>query len=100
MEPGALRPGLRGRRRRAGRRSGRSLRLKAKHQSAKFKGVSATEAGKVQVVAFGPLGDRGKPGRAGFKALRKATTRLLSYKELGYATPFVKELGPKGKKGH
>ena len=32
---------------------------------------------------FGALGDRGKPGRAKFAALRKPSTRLLPYSELG-----------------
>ena len=65
----------------------RSLRVKPKRHSAKLKGVSATEGGVVEVVAFGPLNDRGKPGRAKFKALRTAKTRLLSYKELGSGFP-------------
>jgi hypothetical protein len=61
----------------------RSQRVKAKRSAVTVKGIPATEAGRVEVVSFGPLGDRGKPGVAKFKALRKPTTRLLPFKELG-----------------
>lgn len=80
----------------------RSLRVDGKRNRVTLKGISASEAGRVEVVAFGPLGDRGKPGHARFKATRKQTTRLFAYKELGYASPFVGELGPKhgGRRSH
>jgi hypothetical protein len=69
-------------------------RLKPKRTSLTVKGVPATEGGRVEVVAFGPLGDRGKPGRAKFAALRKPHSRLLPYKELG-----AHAAGAKGKPG-
>ncbi len=48
-----------------------------------MKNVPVTEAGTVEVIALGVGGERGAPGKAKFKALRKAKTRLLPYKELG-----------------
>jgi hypothetical protein len=58
-------------------------RVDAKRTSTSVKNVPVTEGGRVEVVAFGPLGDQGKPGHATFAALRKPTTRMLPYKELG-----------------
>jgi hypothetical protein len=57
--------------------------VKAKKSGAQVKNVPATEAGTVEVVALGLQGERGKPGKAKFVALRQAKTRLLPYKELG-----------------
>lgn len=59
------------------------LQVKANHTGAKVKNVPVTEAGTVEVIALGVGGERGAPGKAKFKALRKAKTRLLPYKELG-----------------
>jgi concanavalin A-like lectin/glucanase superfamily protein len=59
------------------------LKVKAGRSGAKVKNVPATEGGTVAVVALGVGGERGKPGKARFAALRKAKTRLLPYKELG-----------------
>jgi hypothetical protein len=74
-------------------------RVKAKRHAATVKGVPATEAGRVEVVAFGPTGDRGKPSRARFGALRKPKTRMLPFKELGTgeAAGHVKKAKKKGK---
>ncbi len=77
----------------------RSLRLKAKRHAARVGHVSAVEGGRVEVVAFGPLGDRGRPAKARFKATRKAKSRLLRFKELGTAAPFDKP-AKKGKGKH
>jgi hypothetical protein len=74
----------------------RSQRLKAKRHALTVKGVPASEAGSVEVVAFGPTGDRGKPGRARFRALRAAPTRMLPYKELGSGS--ASHRAKKGKK--
>lgn len=60
-----------------------TLKVKAGRTGAKVKNVAATEGGTVEVVALGVGGERGKPGKARFAALRKAKTRLLPYKELG-----------------
>jgi hypothetical protein len=60
-----------------------ALKVKAGRTGAKVKNVPATEGGTVEVVALGVGGERGKPGKARFAALRKAKTRLLPYKELG-----------------
>lgn len=65
-----------------------SLRVKPAHHTTTVAHLAADEGGSVEVVAFSPLGERGKPGRASFKATRKPTSRLLPYKELGEATPF------------
>ena len=70
--------------------------VKAKRSGATVKGLPVTEAGRVEVVAVGPLGDRGKPGKARFKALRKPPTRLLPLKELGTAA--TERATKKGKK--
>ena len=61
----------------------RSQRVKAKRGAAMVKKVAASEAGRVEVVAFGPTGERGKPGKASFKALTKKETRKLPFKGLG-----------------
>jgi hypothetical protein len=61
----------------------RSQRVKGKRHAVTVKNVPVTESGSVEVVAFVPTGERGKPGRAGFKALRRQKTRLLPIKELG-----------------
>jgi hypothetical protein len=61
----------------------RTLQVKSSAHSVRLPGVQATESGTVEVVAFGPLGDRGHAGRGTFKALRREPTRLLSFKELG-----------------
>lgn len=74
----------------------RSQRVKAKRSAVTVKGIPVTEAGRVEVVAFGPLRDRGKPGKAKYKALRKPETRLLSFKELG--TGATEPAAKKGKK--
>lgn len=68
----------------------RSFRVKPAHHAAGLKSFPADEGGTVEVVAFGLFGERGKPGRASFKATAKPATRLLSYGELGEATPFAK----------
>jgi hypothetical protein len=60
-----------------------TLRVKAKRHTVTVKGVPATEAGSVEVVAFGPTGDRAKPSRAKFEALREPKTRMLPFDELG-----------------
>ncbi|HVY77605.1 MAG TPA: LamG domain-containing protein [Solirubrobacterales bacterium] len=80
----------------------RTKRVKAKRSRAIVKGIPAAEGGRVEVVAFGPLGDRGKPRRAKFKALRKPKSRLLAFKELGTgaterATKTKKSKGRKSK---
>jgi uncharacterized repeat protein (TIGR01451 family) len=75
----------------------RSLRVKPARHAATLKNVPTDAGGTVEVTAFSPLGERGKPGRAGFKATSKPQTRLLPYKELGEATPFKKG-GKHGKK--
>ena len=75
----------------------RSFRVKPARHALLLKNVAADEGGTVEVVAFSPLGERGKPGRATFKALSKPPTRLLPYDELGKATPFAK--GHAGKRG-
>jgi Concanavalin A-like lectin/glucanases superfamily len=72
-----------------------TLKVKAKKAGAKVKNVATTEAGTVEVVALGLQGERGKPGKAKFVALRKAKTRLLPYKELGEG--LAKGKGGKGK---
>lgn len=61
----------------------RSKRVKAKRSSVVVKKVATNEAGRVEVVAFGPTGERGKPGRASFKALTAKKTRMLPFGELG-----------------
>ena len=68
----------------------RSLRVKPARHAATLKHVPADAGGTVEVVAFSPLGERGKPGSAGFRATAKPKSRLLPYKELGEATPFAK----------
>jgi hypothetical protein len=76
----------------------RTLKVKAKSSTAKVK-VPVTEGGTVEVVALGLQGERGKPGKAKFVALRKAKTRLLPYKELGTgATAKSGKHAGKGKK--
>jgi len=67
----------------------RMLHVKGRAHSAHLQGILDTEAGKVEVVAVGPLGDRGRPGVARFKATRKESTRLLKFKELGTGAAFV-----------
>jgi uncharacterized repeat protein (TIGR01451 family) len=76
----------------------RSLRVKPARHAATLKSVPTDAGGTVEVVAFSPLGERGKPGRTTFKATTKPTSRLLPYDELGEATPFAKH-GRKGGKG-
>jgi hypothetical protein len=61
----------------------RGDRVKPRRLGLTVRHVSPSEAGRVEVLAFGALGDRGKPARAKFDALRKAKTRLLPYSELG-----------------
>jgi hypothetical protein len=80
----------------------RSQRVKAKRGAAVVKKVAASEAGRVEVVAFGPTGERGKPGRASFKALTKKETRKLSFKGLGSGQTGkpAKQHGSKKKHGH
>lgn len=68
-----------------------SLRVAPAHHAATLKHVAADEGGTVEVVAFSPLGERGEPGRASFKATHRPSTRLLPYKELGKATPFKRK---------
>jgi uncharacterized repeat protein (TIGR01451 family) len=80
-----------------------SLHVEAKRASATVKGVAAFEGGRVEVVAFGPLGDRGKAGTAKFTALSKPPpSRLLPYKELGTGSAYkfdrAAEGGGKGAK--
>ncbi len=79
-----------------------SKHVKAKRSGLTVKHVPASESGRVEVVAFGPLGDRGKPRLAKFKALRKPKTRLLSFKELGTGSTSkpTKKHGKKHQKKH
>jgi hypothetical protein len=67
----------------------RTLRVKGNAHSIRLQNIVATASGRIEVTAFGPLGDQGRPGRASFKALSKEQTRLLSFKELGRGSPFV-----------
>jgi uncharacterized repeat protein (TIGR01451 family) len=73
-----------------------SLRVKPARHATTLKNVAADQGGTVEVVAFSPLGERGKPGRASFKATSKPPSRLLPYKELGEATPFKHGAGKHG----
>ncbi|HEY2054866.1 MAG TPA: LamG domain-containing protein [Solirubrobacterales bacterium] len=74
-----------------------TLAVGAKHAGAKVKNVPVTEGGTVEVVALGFGGERGKPGKAKFAALRAAKTRMLPYKELGKGNS-GKSKGGKGKR--
>jgi uncharacterized repeat protein (TIGR01451 family) len=71
----------------------RSLRVKPAHHTTTLKHIPTTAGGTVEVVAFSPLGERGKPAHATFKATAKPQSRLLPYRELGEATPFKKHGG-------
>jgi hypothetical protein len=67
----------------------RTLRVKSNAHSVRLASIPGTVAGTVEVIASGPLGDKGRAGKTSFKALSKEQTRLLSFKELGNGTPFV-----------
>lgn len=68
----------------------RTLRVKGNAHSIRLRSILPTESGRIEVIAFGPLGDQAQAGKASFKALSKEQTRLLSFKELGRGTVFVR----------
>jgi hypothetical protein len=68
----------------------RTVRVKSKDHGVRLQDIPATESGRVEVFAFGPLGDRGGAGKARFKATGKERTRLLGFKELGTGAAFVR----------
>jgi hypothetical protein len=67
----------------------RTLHLRGNAHRVTVQGVPADEAGRVEVLASGLLGDRGKPGKARFAATRSQQSRLLPLKELGSGAPFA-----------
>jgi Concanavalin A-like lectin/glucanases superfamily len=77
----------------------RTLRVKGNAHSARLQNIIATASGRIEVIAFGALGDQGRAGRASFKALSKEQTRLLSFKELGRGSPFVHHKGRAKRRG-
>jgi hypothetical protein len=68
----------------------RTLRVKGNAHAIRLRSILATESGKIEVIASGPLGDHGRAGDASFKALSKEQTRLLSFRELGKGAPFIR----------
>jgi Concanavalin A-like lectin/glucanases superfamily len=67
----------------------RTLHLRGSAHKVTVQGVPANEAGRVEVLAAGLLGDRGKPGKVRFAATRSQQSRLLPLKELGSGAPFA-----------
>jgi virginiamycin B lyase len=76
----------------------RTLRLRGGVHSVTVRGVPATEAGSVEVLAVGPLGDRGRAGAARFAATRREQSRLLPFRELGSGRALVP--ASKSHRGH
>ncbi len=72
-----------------------TLPVKATSHHVTVQGVPATSAGKVEVIAVGPLGDHGGAGTARFRATSRQQSRLLSYRELGSGTVFAHGKGKK-----
>jgi hypothetical protein len=68
----------------------RTLRVKGNAHGVWLQNILATESGRIEVIAFGLLGDKGRAGDASFKALSKEQSRLLSFKELGKGAPYVR----------
>jgi hypothetical protein len=67
-----------------------TLRVKSGAHAVRLPNILPTAAGRIEVIAFGPLGDHGRAGDASFKALSKEQSRLLSFKELGKGTIFIR----------
>jgi hypothetical protein len=67
-----------------------ALRVKGSAHAIRLQNILATESGRIEVIAIGPLGDHGRAGDASFKALSKEQSRLLSFRELGKGAPFAR----------
>lgn len=67
-----------------------TLRVKGSAHAIRLRNILATESGKIEVIATGPLGDHGRAGDASFKAPSKEPSRLLSFRELGKGTTFIR----------
>jgi hypothetical protein len=67
-----------------------ALSVRGTAHAIRLQNILATESGRIEVIAIGPLGDHGRAGDASFKALSKEQSRLLSFRELGKGTTFIR----------